>query len=118
MASSISCGAPKFTWARDKSRTFRFIKKVTAGRLRCLYMISRLAVCSILLGLLVPAAAQVIEYETGGVKHQTLTRSDVTVMFAVTKTHVKDYAMIQVSIANGSQLYSNVNPEDFAFEHG
>ncbi len=59
--------------------------------------------------------AQVIEYETGGVKHQTLTRNGVTVMFATSQAHVRDYAMIQVSVANGSQIYSNIRPEDFTY---
>ncbi len=58
------------------------------------------------------ASAQVIEYEKDGIKHQTLTRNGVTVMFAVGKAHVKEYAMIQVSISNGSDIYSNINPED------
>jgi hypothetical protein len=62
------------------------------------------------------APAQVIEYEKDGVKHQTLTRNGVTVMFAVGKAHVKDYAMIQVSIANGSDIYRNISPEDFNYE--
>jgi hypothetical protein len=70
------------------------------------------------LGLLATSAApaQVIEYEKDGVKHQTLTRSGVTVMFAVGKAHVKEYTMIQVSVANGSDLYSNISPEDFNYE--
>ena len=59
--------------------------------------------------------AQVIEYETGGVKHQTLTRNGVTVMFATSQAHVRDYAMIQVSVANGSQIYANIRPEDFTY---
>ncbi|MCU1262395.1 MAG: hypothetical protein JWO80_5280 [Bryobacterales bacterium] len=59
--------------------------------------------------------AQVIEYEKDGVKHQTLTRNGVTVMFAVTRAHVHDYAMIQVSVANGAQIYSNIRPEDFSY---
>ncbi len=59
---------------------------------------------------------QVIEYEKDGIKHQTLTRSGVTVMFAVTRAHVHDYAMIQVSVANGSEIYSMIRPEDFTYE--
>ncbi len=62
------------------------------------------------------APAQVIEYEKDGVKHQTLTRNGVTVMFAVGKTHVKEYAMVQVAISNGSDMYSNIRPEDFNYE--
>jgi hypothetical protein len=65
---------------------------------------------------IVAAPAQVIEYEKDGVKHQTLTRNGVTVMFAVGKAHVKEYAMIQVSVANGSDIYSNIRPEDFNYE--
>jgi hypothetical protein len=79
-------------------------------------MVLRLGAFAIFLCLPLAAPAQVIEYETGGVKHQTLTRSGVTVMFAITKAHVRDYAMIQVSVANGSDIYSNIRPEDFNFE--
>jgi hypothetical protein len=63
-----------------------------------------------------PLAAQAIEFEKDGVKHQTLTRNGVTVMFAVGKAHVKEYSMIQVSISNGSDMYSNIRPEDFNYE--
>jgi hypothetical protein len=71
-----------------------------------------------MLGLLAAfvAPAQVIEYEKDGIKHQTLTHNGVTVMFALGKAHVKEYAMIQVSVSNGSEIYSNVNPEDFNYE--
>jgi len=79
-------------------------------------MMFRLGVVSLGLFVLSTAPAQVIEYEKDGVKHQTLTRNGVTVMFAVGKAHVKEYAMIQVSISNGSEIYSNINPEDFNFE--
>ena len=76
-------------------------------------MLLRAAACALLLIALAPA--QVIEYESGGVKHQTLTRNGVTVMFATPRTHVRDYAMLQVSIANGSQIYSSIKPEDFSY---
>jgi len=68
--------------------------------------------------LLLPALSlsQVIEYESGGVKHQSLTRNGVTVIFATTHSHVREYAMIQVSVANGGQIYSTIRPEDFLFE--
>jgi hypothetical protein len=79
-------------------------------------MVFRPGALAIFLSLPLFAPAQVIEYETGGVKHQTLTRHGVTVMFAVTKAHVRDYAMIQVSVANGSDIYANIRPEDFNFE--
>jgi hypothetical protein len=76
----------------------------------------RLSAISIGLLALATAQAQVIEYEKDGVKHQTLTRNGVTVMFAVGKAHVKEYSMIQVSISNGSDIYSNIRPEDFNYE--
>jgi hypothetical protein len=81
-------------------------------------MMFRLGAISLGLLTLITAPAQVIEYEKDGVKHQTLTRSAVTIMFAVGKAHVKEYAMIQVSIANGSDMYSNIRPEDFTYERG
>jgi hypothetical protein len=60
--------------------------------------------------------AQVIEYETQGVKHQSLTRAGVTIMFATTRAHIHDFAMLQVSISNGAQIYANIHPEDFSFQ--
>ncbi len=71
--------------------------------------------CAFVLLISGTSQAQVIEYESGGVKHQTLTRNGVTVMFAVARAHVRDYSMVQVSIANGSQIYSMVRPEDFSY---
>jgi hypothetical protein len=79
-------------------------------------MIVRLGASTIFLGLLLGAHAQVIEYETQGIKHQTLTRAGVTVMFATTKVHVHDFAMLQISVSNGSQIYSSIHPEDFSFK--
>ncbi len=61
------------------------------------------------------AWGQVIEYEKDGVKHQTLTRQGVTVMFATTRAHVHEYTMIQVTVSNGSQIYANIRPEDFSY---
>jgi hypothetical protein len=79
-------------------------------------MLSPLGACVFVCGSLFALPAQVIEYETGGVKHQTLTRKGVTIMFATSRAHVHDYAMIQVTVANGSQIYSSIKPEDFTYE--
>lgn len=66
---------------------------------------------------LLPAGrAQIIEFEQGGLKYKALTHHGVTVMFAPLSTHVRDYAIVQVSIANGSQIPWSVRPEDFKFE--
>ena len=62
------------------------------------------------------ACAQVIEFESGGLKYQTLTRNSVTVMFAHLPAHVHEYAILQVAISNGAQSAYTVRPEDFVFE--
>ena len=61
------------------------------------------------------ARAQVIEFESNGLKYQTLTKSGVTVMFAIMPQHLKDYAILQVAISNGSKAPYVIRPEDFTF---
>jgi hypothetical protein len=64
---------------------------------------------------MVPAQAQVIEFESNGLKYQTLTRSGVTVMFAVMPQRLHEYAIIQVAVSNGSQGPYIIRPEDFTY---
>ncbi len=72
---------------------------------------------SVLLLLMMAAGhAQIIEFESGGLKYKTLTHNGVTVMFAPLPTHVRDYAILQVAISNGSPISWAVRPEDFRFE--
>jgi hypothetical protein len=59
--------------------------------------------------------AQVIEFESNGLKYQTLTRNGVTLMYAHMPTHVRDYSILQVAISNGSSQPSVVRPEDFVY---
>jgi hypothetical protein len=61
------------------------------------------------------ARAQVIEFESNGLKYQTLTRSGVTVMFAIMPQHLRDYAILQVAVSNGSKAPYVIRPEDFTF---
>ncbi|SPE41587.1 conserved exported hypothetical protein [Candidatus Sulfopaludibacter sp. SbA3] len=61
------------------------------------------------------AQAQVIEFETNGLKYQTLTRSGVTVMFTHLGNHIHEYSIIQVAISNGSDNLYIVRPEDFTY---
>jgi hypothetical protein len=61
------------------------------------------------------AHAQVIEFESNGLKYQTLTRSGVTIMFAVMPQHLRDYAILQVAVSNGSRAPYVIRPEDFTF---
>lgn len=62
------------------------------------------------------AGAQVIEFESGGLKYQALTKNSVTVMFAHLPAHVREYTIVQVAVSNGAQLPVNIRPEDFTFE--
>jgi hypothetical protein len=63
-----------------------------------------------------PAAPQVIEFESNGLKYQTLTKSGVTVMFAHMPTRVRQYSSIQVAISNGSRGPYVIKPEDFVYQ--
>jgi hypothetical protein len=69
------------------------------------------------IGLFIAAAhAQVIEFESGGLKYKALTHNGVTVMFAPIAMRIHDYAILQVAISNGSPISWSVKPEDFRFE--
>ena len=61
------------------------------------------------------AAAQVIEFESGGLRYLTQTKGGVTVMFAYLPVQVREYAVIQVAISNGSSQAWGFRPEDFSF---
>jgi hypothetical protein len=61
------------------------------------------------------ATAQVIEFESHGLKYQTLTRSGVTVMFAPLPVRVREYAIMQVAVSNGSAGPYVIKPEDFFY---
>src|SRR4051794_37191175 len=75
-----------------------------------------LVVCGLALLLCAACAqAQVIEFESNGLKYLTLTRSGVTVMFAVMPQHLHEYATIQVAVSNGSGGPYVIKPEDFTF---
>ncbi len=62
-----------------------------------------------------PARPQAIEFESNGLKYQTLTKSGVTVMVAPLPVRLSEYAIVQVSVSNGSQAPYVVRPEDFSF---
>lgn len=75
----------------------------------------RLAKCAAVLSLLAAAAAgQVIHFESNGLRYQTLTRGGVTVMFAQ-MPDVRDFAVLQVAVSNGSGGPYVIRPEDFSF---
>jgi hypothetical protein len=62
-----------------------------------------------------PAPGQVIEFESNGLKYQTLTKSGVTVMFAALPSHLREYTILQVAISNGSAGPYVIRPEDFRY---
>ena len=62
--------------------------------------------------------AQVIEFESNGLKYQTLTKSGVTVIVAMLPARLHAYAIMQASVANGSPGSYIIRPEDFIFERG
>ncbi len=58
---------------------------------------------------------QVIEFESGGLRYQTLSREGLTVMFAPLPQQIRNYVILQVAVSNGSQFVRMVRPEDFRF---
>ena len=60
--------------------------------------------------------AQVIEFESGGLRYQTLTKNGVTVMFAHLHARVREYSTMQVAVSNGSGQAVIVRPDDFVWE--
>ena len=64
----------------------------------------------------ISGGAQVIEFESGGLKYQTLTRNSVTMMFAHLPARVHEYAIIQVAASNGAPAPVIIRPEDVTFE--
>jgi hypothetical protein len=75
-----------------------------------------LGVCVLAILPLVPSAlAQVIEFDSNGLKYQTLTRSGVTVMYAHLPNRVHEYSIVQVAVSNGSAGPYVIRPEDFSY---
>jgi hypothetical protein len=61
------------------------------------------------------ASAQVIEFESGGLKYQTLSKGGVTVMFAHLALQVREYSIVQATVTNGSNMVCTIRPENFVF---
>jgi hypothetical protein len=59
--------------------------------------------------------AQIIEFESGGYRYQTLTKNELTIMFAQLPSHVRGYAILQVAVSNGSKVVYTVKPETFIY---
>jgi hypothetical protein len=76
--------------------------------------VARTALCALVF--VFAAHAQIIDFESGGLKYKALTHNGLTIMFAPLPLRVRDYAILQVAISNGSQVSWAVRPEDFQFE--
>ncbi len=81
-------------------------------------LLGRACLLALLAWLTAGAWSQVIEFESGGLQYQTLTRGGVTVMFAHLPTQVRRYGIVQVAVTNGSAEPCAVRPVDFRFEYG
>jgi hypothetical protein len=87
----------------------------TSGKIALQQLVPAVALLWAIAG--APAAqAQIIEFESGGLKYQALTHNGLTIMFSPLSTHIRDYAILQVAISNGSPISWSVRPEDFRFE--
>jgi hypothetical protein len=79
-------------------------------------MKSRLEACALLLCAFAATAwSQAIQFESNGLKYQTLTKRGVTVMFAHLPAQVREFTIIQVAVANGGQGPYVIRPEDFSY---
>ncbi|MDX2267794.1 MAG: hypothetical protein NW208_06790 [Bryobacter sp.] len=63
----------------------------------------------------VGARTQIIEFESNGLKYQTLTKGGLTVMFAPIPSNLKGYTVFQVAVQNGSPNVHTLDPEQFVF---
>ena len=79
---------------------------------------SVLGLVALLLAAPEPVHGQAIQFESNGLIYMTLTREGVTIMFAELPIRVRDYAVIQVAISNGSSSNRTIKPEDFEFQPG
>jgi hypothetical protein len=70
----------------------------------------------VLAACLTPLRAQPIEFDSGGLRYQTLTQGGLTIMFTQLPVQVRDYVVLQVAVSNGSPSARTVKPEDFRFE--
>ncbi len=61
-------------------------------------------------------AQAIIDFESAGLKYKAMTRGGVTVMFSLLPMHIRDYAIVQVAVSNGSSISWTIKPQDCNFE--
>jgi hypothetical protein len=62
------------------------------------------------------AADQIIQFHSNGLNYQALTREGVTLMYARMPLAVREFAVVQIALSNGSGESWKVQPSDFYFE--
>jgi hypothetical protein len=67
-------------------------------------------------GALLGAADQVIQFHSNGLNYQALTHDGLTLMYARIPLAVREFAVVQVALNNGSNDLRPVRPSDFYFE--
>jgi hypothetical protein len=70
----------------------------------------------LLLSFLPRLQAQAIEFDSGGLRYQTLTRDGLTIMWAELPSQLRNYRVLQIAVSNGSPSARTVKPEDFRLE--
>ena len=71
---------------------------------------------ALLLGVCLSIPGQVIEFESNGLKYQTLTKRGLTLMVAQLPGHVREFTILQVAVSNGSPGPYTIRPEDFSYK--
>ena len=64
------------------------------------------------------AFPQAIEFESGGLKYQAVSKGGLTVMVAPLNTRILGYSIIHVTVSNGSVEKQSLIPEKFRFQPG
>ncbi len=62
------------------------------------------------------ASDQVIQFQSNGLNYQALTHNGLTLMYARMPLVVREFAVVQVALSNGSSDGWKVQPSDFYFE--
>ncbi len=62
------------------------------------------------------ASAQVVQFESGGLKYLTLSKAGVTVMIAQLPAHLHEYTIYQVGVMNGSPATWTIRTDDVFYQ--
>src|ERR1017187_129764 len=71
---------------------------------------------ALLLGVCLSIPGQVIEFESNGLKYQTITKGGVTLMVAHLPGHVRELSILHVADSNGAPRPYTVRPQDFSYK--